>query len=56
MAKESAQSLVPQRIGALMLRTTNPQPSLWEAVVPSAVLGLPAELARVDHLLDDPAF
>jgi IS5 family transposase len=39
-----------------MLRTTNPQHSLWEAVVPAAVLGLPADLARVDHLLDDPAF
>jgi IS5 family transposase len=39
-----------------MLRTTNPQHSLWEAVVPAAILGLPAELARVDHLLDDPAF
>jgi transposase, IS5 family len=39
-----------------MLRTTNPQHSLWEAVVPGAVLGLPAELARVDQLLDDPAF
>jgi transposase, IS5 family len=39
-----------------MLRTTNPQRSLWEAVVPGAVLGLPAELARVDQLLDDPAF
>jgi IS5 family transposase len=39
-----------------MLRTTNPQHSLWEAIVPAAILGLPAELARVDHLLDDPAF
>jgi transposase, IS5 family len=39
-----------------MLRTTNPQRSLWEAVVPAAILGLPAELARVDHLLDDPGF
>jgi transposase, IS5 family len=39
-----------------MLRTTNPQHSLWEAVVPDACLRLPAELARVDHLLDDPAF
>jgi IS5 family transposase len=38
-----------------MLRTTNPQPSLWEAILPDACLGLPAELARVDHLLDDPA-
>ena len=39
-----------------MLRTTNPQHSLWEAILPSELLGLPAELARVDHLLDDPAF
>lgn len=39
-----------------MLRTTNPQHSLWEAIVPDACLGLPAELARVDRLLDDPAF
>jgi transposase, IS5 family len=38
-----------------MLRTTNPQHSLWEAILPDACLGLPAELARVDHLLDDPA-
>lgn len=39
-----------------MLRTTNPQPSLWEAILPSELLGLPGELARVDQLLDDPAF
>lgn len=39
-----------------MLRTTNPQPSLWEAILPDACLGPPAELARVDQLLDDPAF
>jgi hypothetical protein len=56
MAKESARSLAAQRIGAVMLRTTNPQPSLWEAILPDACLGLPAELARVDRLLDAPAF
>ena len=39
-----------------MLRTTNPQPSLWEAILPEGCLGLPAELARVDQLLDDPGF
>jgi transposase, IS5 family len=39
-----------------MLRTTNPQPSLWEVILPDACLGLPAELARVDRLLDAPAF
>jgi len=30
--------------------------SLWEAVLPPEVLRLPAELARVDALLDDPVF
>jgi IS5 family transposase len=40
----------------MMLRTTNPQHSLWEAILPDACLGLPAELARVDRLLDDPVF
>ena len=39
-----------------MLRTTNPQHSLWEALLPEPCLRLPAELARVDTLLDDPAF
>jgi transposase, IS5 family len=39
-----------------MLRTTNPQPSLWEAILPEPCLGLPAELARVDRLLEDPRF
>jgi transposase, IS5 family len=39
-----------------MLRTTNPQHSLWEAILPDACLGLPAQLARVDALLDDPRF
>src|SRR5215213_3880200 len=56
MAKGSARSVVRQWIGGLMLRTTNPQPSLWEAILPDACLGLPAELARVDALLDDPRF
>src|SRR5215217_4864805 len=55
MAKESAGSLAAQPIGAVMLRTTNPQHSLWEAILPDACLGLPAELARVDTLLDDPS-
>jgi transposase, IS5 family len=39
-----------------VLRTTRPQASLWEAILPAEVLGLPAELATVDRLLDDPAF
>ena len=39
-----------------MLRTTNPQRSLWEAILPAEALGLPSELVTVDRLLDDPAF
>src|SRR6266545_5192920 len=56
MTKESPRSVVLQRIGGRVLRTTNPQPSLWEAILPAGILGLPAELARVDALLDDPGF
>ncbi len=39
-----------------MLRTRAREVSLWEAVLPEEGLRLPEELARVDALLDDPAF
>jgi transposase, IS5 family len=39
-----------------MLRTRNDQPTLWESVLPPELLRLPAELARVDALLDDERF
>jgi IS5 family transposase len=39
-----------------VLRTVNVQPTLWESILPSAVLGMPAELEAVDRLLDDPRF
>jgi IS5 family transposase len=39
-----------------MLRTVADQPSLWEAILPDELRQLPAELARIDALLDDPAF
>jgi IS5 family transposase len=39
-----------------MLRTRAVEVSLWEAVLPEEVLRLPDELARVDAVLDDPAF
>jgi hypothetical protein len=29
---------------------------VWESVLPEAALRMPAELARVDELLDDPVF
>ena len=39
-----------------MFRTVGDQPSLFESVLPEQLLRLPEELARVDALLDDPAF
>jgi transposase, IS5 family len=39
-----------------VFRTIGDQPSLWESLLPQEVLRLPEELARVDALLDDPAF
>jgi transposase, IS5 family len=39
-----------------MLRTVNPQQTLWAAILPEACLGMPVELEAVDRLLDDPTF
>lgn len=39
-----------------MLRTVADQPTLWESILPEELRRLPAELARVDALLDDPVF
>jgi IS5 family transposase len=39
-----------------VFRTIGDQPSLGESRLPAEVLRLPAELARVDALLDDPVF
>jgi len=39
-----------------VLRTVGDQPSLWESSLPAEVLALPAELARVDALLDERSF
>jgi IS5 family transposase len=43
-------------IEAIIFRTIGDRPSLWESRLPAEVLRLPEELARVDALLDDPAF
>ena len=39
-----------------MLVTKNPNQSLWESILPECCRDLPAELVRVDALLDDAAF
>jgi transposase, IS5 family len=49
-------TLGQEGIEAIVLRTVSDQPTLWDAILPSELLVLPAELARVDVLLDDPVF
>ena len=39
-----------------MLRTVNDQPTVWDAILPVALLVLPVELGRLDELVDDPVF
>jgi IS5 family transposase len=39
-----------------VLRTEGDQPTLWESLLPAQALVMPAELERVDRLLDDPRF
>lgn len=39
-----------------MLRTVSEERTLWDAILPESCLTLPAGLAEVDHLLDDPGF
>jgi IS5 family transposase len=39
-----------------VLRESDPQPSLWEALLPEELKCLPAELAQIDAFLDDERF
>jgi len=39
-----------------VLRETDPQPSLWDALLPEQAKRLPAELAKIDAYLDDECF
>jgi IS5 family transposase len=43
-------------IEAIVFRTVNDQPTLWDSILPPELLVLPVELGRVDVLLDDPVF
>jgi transposase, IS5 family len=48
---------LPKRNGAIVLRTkVDPQPTLWEAILPPEFLALPPGLEGIDRLLDDPVF
>src|SRR5271157_4517251 len=50
------QPLGIEGIEAIVLRTVNDQPTLWDSILPCELLVLPVELGRVDALLDDPVF
>jgi len=54
--EDGLNALVAEGIEAIVLRTVGDQCSLWESMLPEEVRRLPEELARVDALLDDPAF
>jgi IS5 family transposase len=47
---------VLEGIEAIVFRTIGDRPPLRESRLPPELLRLPEELARVDALLDDPAF
>lgn len=49
-------ALVAEGIEAIVFRTVSDQPTLWDAILPAELLVLPAELGRVDALLDDAVF
>jgi IS5 family transposase len=56
MSSRWLQPPVAQEIGATVLRTINPQLTLWESILPQCCLGLPGDLAEIDELLDDERF
>lgn len=45
-----------KRLEPPLLRTINPQLTLWESILPQCCLGLPGDLAEIDELLDDERF
>jgi IS5 family transposase len=51
-----ASNRLAEGVEAVVFRTVGDQVSLWESMLPEQLLVLPAELARVDALLDDEAF
>src|SRR4051794_7670091 len=56
MLRRWPQTLASQGIEAIVLRTINDRPTLWDAILPEECRRLPAGLAEVDALLDDPRF
>ena len=54
---DGSQSPFAKAIGATVLRTkVDPQPMLWESILPDEFRRLPPGLSAIDRLLDDPVF
>lgn len=56
MVRRWPEPLVREGIRAIVLTTINAEPTLWDAILPEAALRMPAGLAEIDRLLDDPRF
>ena len=54
MVRRWPKPLIAEGISAIVFRTINASPTLWDAILPDQFLGLPPGLAEVDGLLDDP--
>lgn len=56
MLRRWPQTLAAQGVEAIVLRTINDRPTLWEELLPEPCRALPAGLDAVDRLLADPEF
>ena len=54
--REDGLDPLAEGVEAIVFRGVGDQVSLWESMLAGEVVVLPAELSRVDVLLDDPAF
>lgn len=56
MVRRWPKPLVREGIWTIVFTTINAEPTLWDAILPAVALRLPAGLAEIDRLLDDPRF
>lgn len=56
MAPTPAEAVLPQGVEAIVLRTINDRPTVWEQLLPAECRTMPAELEAVDRLLDGERF
>lgn len=56
MMRRWPKPLVREGIWTIVFTTINAEPTPWDAILPAVALRLPAGLAEIDRLLDDPRF